>query len=115
MRQMPKARTNDTPTDSKIIYNIFTIPFYEMVHGYSRPASTFWAGPIAIPSGINRLFYQVDRSRSILQRHLYDGNHLHLEKHYLSTWFTVRDSNRQWTTIHLKDIQRFLRKVENQD
>ena len=105
MRQMPKTRTDDTLTDTKIIYDIIAIPFPEMVHGYSRSADIIGAGPVTIPFGINRLFNQVDQSRGIPKNHLYDGNELHLEKHYMSTWFTVRDINRQRTAIHLENIQ----------
>ena len=37
------------------------------------------------------------------------------KKHHLSTWSTIRYSNRQRTTIHFQNVRRILREMENQD
>ena len=62
MRQMPTACANDTPTDTETLQNIISIPLHEMVHGYSRTASNLGTSSTTVPSGANRLLYQVDRS-----------------------------------------------------
>ena len=94
MRQMPTACADDTPTDTEALHNIIYIPLHEMVHGYSRTTNILRTSSTEVPSGVNRLLYQVDRSRGIPQDHLRHGDELHLEKRHMSARFTLRNSNR---------------------
>ena len=86
-----------------------------MVHGYSRTTSILRTSSAVIPSGVNRLLYQVDRSRDISKDHRHHGNELHLEKRHMSARFTLRNSNQQQTAIYLENIHGILQQVEDQD
>ena len=115
MQQVPTTSADYTPTDAETLHHIISIPLHEMVHGYSRTASTLETSSTTVPSGANKRFNQVDQSLGIPQGHLRHGDELHLEKRRMPAQSALRNSNRQRASVYLQDIQIIMQQMEDQD
>ena len=97
--------------DGALADNDGSVPFHAMGNGHN------WAyaklPPEAFRPILNRLFHEMDRGGSFRQHNRKRGPKVRLEERHLSPRPALRDSDRQWLPVHIEQVSRILREVED--
>ena len=111
MRPVPTTRLNNPQPNGATTNDDSSIPFHAVENGHNRPYAEL--STEAVHPGLNRLLHEMDRGGSLRQHNRKISPTVRREKHHLSPWPALRNSDRQRFPVHIKKVSEILRKVED--